>query len=73
MTSFISKKNIDDSLRDSLIMTIGTTGIFFGLKTLNLKPSKASLDAMDIVKRTGGIYRAALMKDYAVYRKWINE
>ena len=69
MTSFISKKNIEDSLRDGLIITIEATGIFFGLEALNVKPPKASLDAMDIIKLTGGISSATLMKDYAVYRK----
>ena len=73
MSSFDLKKNIADSLRARLIISIGTTGIFFGLKTANVKPPKASLDAMDIIKLTGGICGGVLMKGYAVYRKWINE
>ena len=50
-----------------------TTGIFYVLKAANVKPPKASLDAMDIVKRAGGIVGGVLVKDYAVYKKWINE
>ena len=56
MSSFDWKKNIEDSLRDELIITIGGTGIFLGLKAANVKPPKASLDAMDIIKLTGGIW-----------------
>ena len=73
MTSFISKKNIEDSLTDGFVITIGATGTFFGLKALNVKSPKASLDVMDIVKLTRGICGGALMKDFAVYKKWINE
>ena len=49
MSSFTWRKKIEDSLKDGLIITIGATGIFFGLKALNVKPPKASLDAMDIL------------------------
>ena len=72
MSSFNWRKNIEDSLRDGLIITIGTTGIFFGLKVEKAKPPKASLDAMDILRLTGGICGGVLVKDYAVYKKWIN-
>ena len=67
------KQNIEDCLRDGLIVTIGAAGIFFGLRTANVKPPKVSLDAMDILKLTGGICRGVLEKDYAVCKKWINE
>ena len=73
MNSFISKKNSEDSIKDGLIITIGGTGIFFGLKALNVRPSGASLGAMDIVKLIGGICVGVLGKDYAAYKKWINE
>ena len=73
MGSFDSKKNIEDSIKDGLIITIGTAGIFFGLKAANVKPPKASLDAMDILKLTGGICGGVLLKDYTVYKKWINK
>ena len=73
MTSFDWKKNIEDSIKDGLIIIIGAAGIFFGLKAANVKPSKASLDVMDILKLTDGICGDMLVKDYAVYKKWINE
>ena len=47
--------------------------IFFGLKAANVKPPKASLDAMDILKLTGVICGSVLVEDYAVYKKWLNE
>ena len=75
MSSFNWRKNIEDSLKDRLIITIGATGIFFGLKALNVvKPPKTSkLDAMDIMTLAGGICGGVSIKDYAVYKKWINE
>ena len=73
MTSFDWKKNIEDSIKDGLIITTAATGIFFALKAANVKPPKASLDAMDIIKLAGGICGGVLVKDYAVYKKWINE
>ena len=73
MTSFDWKKDIEDSLRDGLFITIGATGIFFGVKAANIKPPKASVDAKNVIKLTGAICGGVLMKDYAVYKKWINE
>ena len=73
MSSFKKKKNIEDSIKDGLIITATTTGIFFALKAANIKPPKVSLDAMDIMKLAGGIYGGVLVKDYAVYKKWINK
>ena len=72
MSNFHWKKNTEDSIKDGLIITATTTGIFFGLKAANVKPPKASLDAMDIMKLAGGIYGGVSVKDYAVYKKWIN-
>ena len=76
MSSFGWKKNVEDSIKDRLIITaavIINAGIFFALKAANVKPPKASLDAMDIMKLAGGICGGVLVKDYAVYRKWIKE
>ena len=75
MSSFNWRKNIEDSLKDGVIITIGATGIFFGLKALNVvKPPKTSkLDAMDIMTLAGRICGGVLVKDYVVYKKWINE
>ena len=69
MSSFNWRKNIEDSRKDGLIITIGAARIFFGLKMANVKPPKASLDAMDILKLTCGICEGVLVKDYAVYKK----
>ena len=67
------EKNIEDSIKDRLITTVTTTGIFYVLKAANVKPPKASLDATDIMKLAGGIVGGVLVKDYAVNKKWINE
>ena len=66
-------KSIEDSIKDGLIITITTTGIFCALKAANVKLPKASLDAMDIMKLAGGIVGRILVKDYVVYKKWIKE
>ena len=61
MSSFGWKKNIEDSIKDGLITTATTTEIFYILKAANVKPPKASLDAMDIMKLAGGIVRGVLV------------
>ena len=73
MASFDWKKNIENSIKDELIITATTTGIFYVLKAANVKPPKASLDTMDIMKLAGGIVGDVLVKDYAVHKRWINE
>ena len=73
MASFNWKRNIEDSIKDGLIVTITTTGIFYVLKAANVKPPKASLDATDIMKHAGGIVGDVLVKGYAAYKKWFNE
>ena len=69
MASFDWKKNIEGPLKDGLIITIGAAEIFYELKATNVKPPKASLDVMDILKLAGGICRGFLVKNYAVYKK----
>ena len=73
MSSFDWKKKIKDYVRDGLIIAIGVIRILFGLKAAKVKPPKASLDDMDIVKLAGGICEGVLVKDHAVYKTWINE
>ena len=73
MASFDWKKSIEDSIKGGLIITATTTGIFYVLKAANIKPRKASLDAMDIIKLAGGIVGGVLAKDHAVYKKWIKK
>ena len=70
MASFDWKKEIEDSLKDGFIIIIGAARIFYGLKAANIKPPKASLDAMDIMKIADVICRGVLVKDYAVCKKW---
>ena len=73
MSSLDWKKNVEDSIKDGLIITATMTGIFYVLKVSNAKPPKASLDAMDIMKLAGTIVGGVFVKNYAVYKKWINE
>ena len=73
MISLDWKKNVEDSIKDILIITATTTRIFYVLKAANVKPPNASLHAMGIMKLAGGIVGGVLVKDYAVYKKWINE
>ena len=43
MSSFDWKKNVEDSIKDGLIITATATGIFYALKVANLKPPKTSI------------------------------
>ena len=65
MASFEWKK----ILKTLSIITATTSGIFNVLKTAGLKPPKAFLDAIDIMRLAGGIVGGFLVKDYAVYKK----
>ena len=67
------EKNIEDSIKDGSIITATTTGTFYVLKVPDIKPPLASLDDMDIMRLAGGIVGGVLIKDYTVYKKWINE
>ena len=69
----LTGKNIEDSIKDGFIITITTTGLFYVLKVANVKPPKSSMDAMDTTKLAGEVVGGVLVKDYAVYKKWINE
>ena len=73
MAGFDWKKSIEDSIKDGLIITATTIGIFYVLKAANVKPPRASLDPMDIMELAGGIMGGVLVKDYAVYKKWVNQ
>ena len=73
MSSFDWKKNVEDSIKDGLIITATTTAIFYALKAANVKPPKSSMETMDIMKLAGGIWGGVLVKDYAFYKKQINE
>ena len=71
MTSFNWKKSAEDVIRDELFIITGVTRMFFALKTVIAK--LPFIDIMYIMKLAGGICGGVLLKDYAVYRKWINE
>ena len=73
MSSFDWKKSIEDSIKDGLIIAATLTGITYVLKTEGMRPPKASLEAMDIMRLPGTIVAGVLVKDYAVYKKWMNE
>ena len=67
------EENVEDSIKDGLIIKATTTGIFYVLKAANVKPLKVSLNAMDIMKIARRIVGGVLVKDYAVYKKRIKE
>ena len=73
MISIDWEKNIEDSIKNELIITATTAGIFYVIKVANVKPPKAFLDAINIIKLAGGIVGGLLVNDYAVYKKWISE
>ena len=63
MSSFDWKKNIEDSIKDAVIITVTTTRISFVLKAANMKPPKASLGAVNIIKRACGMCGGVLVND----------
>ena len=67
------EKNVENSIKDGVIVTIGATGILFGQKAVYVKPPVASLSAMDIVQLAGVICGGVFVKDYAVYKKWFKD
>ena len=69
---FDVKKNLEEAIKKWLVITGATVGIFWLLKMDKIaSPPKAALDGSDIIKLSGGIITGALLKDYAVYKKWI--
>ena len=74
MSKFDYKKEVMDSLKDGAIITAITLGVFSSLKyLLKTQPPTVKLDGMDALKLFGGIATGVLAKDYAVYKKWIDE
>ena len=69
---FDVKKNLEEAIKEGLLITGATIGIFWLLKMGKIaSPPKAALDASDIIKLSGGITTGALLKDYTVYKKWL--
>ena len=69
----IGKKNVEYFIKDGVIVTVTTTGLFFALKAAGIKPPQAAMDAMDVMKLGARICAGVLVKDYGVYKKWMNE
>ena len=69
---FDVKKKLEEAIKEGLVITGATVGIFWLLEMGKIASSpKLALDASDIVKLSVGIITGALLKDYAVYKKWI--
>ena len=69
---FHVKKNLEEAIKEGLVITGATVGIFWLLKMGKIaSPPKAALDASNIMQLRAGIITGALLKDYAVYKKLI--
>ena len=69
---FDVKKNLEEVIKERLVITGAAVGIFGLLKISKIAlPPKAALDASDISKLGGRIITGAFLKGYAVYKKWI--
>ena len=70
MATFDVKKNLEESIKEGLVITGATVGIFWLLKMSKItSPTKATLDASGIINLSGSIITGALLKDYVVYKK----
>ena len=71
-SQFDVKKYLEEAIKEGLVITGATAGIFWLLKMGKIaSPPKTALDAPDIIKLSEGVITRALLKDYAVYKKWI--
>ena len=69
---FDVKENLEEAIKEGLVITGTTVGIFWLLKMVRIdSPPKTALDASDIIKLSGGVITGELLKDYAAYKKWI--
>ena len=69
---FDVKKNLEEAIKEGLVITGATVGIFWLLKMGKIaSPPKAALDASEIIKLSRGVITGALLKDHAVYKKGI--
>ena len=64
MSAFDWKKDFEDSIKDGVIITVTTTGLFFALKAAGMNLPKAAFDAMDVMKLGAGICAGVLVKEY---------
>ena len=59
---FDVKKNLEDAIKEGLVIAGATVGIFWLLKMGKIaSPPKAALDASDIIKISGGVITGALL------------
>ena len=69
---FDVKKNLEEAIKEGLVITGATVGIFWLLKMGKIASApKTALDASNIIKLSVGVITGALLKDYAVYKKWL--
>ena len=66
MSSFEWSKNIEDSIKDGLIITATKMRAVYAIKALTLR-------LPPVIEQTGGILPEVFVKDYMVYKKWIYE
>ena len=64
---FDVKKNLEEAIKEGLVITGATVGICWLLKMGKIaSPPKVALDASDNIKLSGGVITGALLKDYAI-------
>ena len=70
--SWLTKKEVIDSLYDGFMITLGTLTIgFAGKKIFGIAKPCSKLDFEDVAKLTGYITASVISIDYAKYREWI--
>ena len=66
---FDLKKNLEEAIKEGLVITGAAVGIFWLLKMGKIaSPPKAALDASDIIKLSRGVITGVFLKDYAPIR-----
>ena len=70
--SWLTEKEVIDSLYDGFMLTVGVLAIgFTGKKVFGISKPCSKLDFEDIAKLTGYITATQILIDYAKYKKWI--
>ena len=63
-SKFDIKKILEDLMKNYLIITGATFGLFYLLRTSKVQLSKETHDMKDIIKLAGGITASVLVKDH---------
>lgn len=72
MTSkFDIKKNLEDLIKDNLIITNAMFGLFFVLWMAKVQLANLILDMEDVTKIAGRTTNSVLVKYFTVFYKWI--